>query len=450
MFCRARRGFASCGVHLMNIMKSRFLLLSSIASLGFGLALAETAAQKPETWISPQARAVIERTRAAYAGVENWTMSSVTEARQYFSDDTERPYVWRSEERYLKGAGSKPFYANNIHYDLWSPFKGGPDAPDYAVMQNADSEFRLQRAVKGSLQRTAAPPIEAARPALSRSLEGELGRAQYVRYLGRETVDGRACEVVETMTFRNTPPDTPPVIYSARFYVDASGFIVQRSTAQDAFEKRPGSPADPTGRPTLATWEIERITRYAAKASLTAADFSLEVFEREASALLKLGEVMPETVEQLYRPGDSLPDMGFIGWADQKPFRIADLKGKVVVVETWASWCHFCKEAFPFYEKMRKKLETQDVVFVAVSFDAKVADYEKWMKAHGGEYGFKFGRVDSPDPAKAMKDFRGSLPAFYVLGRDGKIVGAYTGWGYAKGADDPRLLDALRKAGVKP
>ncbi len=430
-------------------MKYQTLLLSCLASLGFGLALAEPAAPKPEAWISPQARAVIERARAAYAGVESWTMSSVTESHQYFSEGTQRPYVWRTEERYLKGTGPTPFYARNAHYDLWTPPKGGPEAPNSVVIQNGDSEFSMQRWARGSLHRTASPPNEAVRPVLVRDLEGALRNAQYVRYLGRDTVDGKSCEVVETMTFKNTPPDTPPVISSARFYVDAAGFIVQRSGAQDAFEQRPGSPLDPKSRPTLATWEIERVTRYDAKASLTAADFSLEVFEREAAALLKPGEAMPETEQQLYRSGESLPDMGFIGWADQKPFRIADLKGKVVVVETWASWCHFCKEAFPFYEKMRQKLAAQDVVFVAVSFDEKVADYEKWMNAHAKDYGFKFGRVDTPDAKAAMKQFRGSLPAFYVLGRDGRVVGSYIGYGYGAGGEDPRLLSALRAAGVK-
>jgi thiol-disulfide isomerase/thioredoxin len=141
--------------------------------------------------------------------------------------------------------------------------------------------------------------------------------------------------------------------------------------------------------------------------------------------------------------------VSFIAWADKQPFRISDLQGKVVVVETWASWCHFCKEAFPYYEKMRQQLATQDVVFVAVSFDAKVADYEMWMNAHADGYGFKFGRIDAPDAKAALKEFRGALPSFYVLGRDGKILSSYMGYGYGSGGEDPRLLAALREAGVK-
>ncbi len=376
-------------------------------------------------------------------------MSSVTEAHQY-SHGQDRPYVWQVEERYLKGSGPTPCYAVNFHYELYTrPPKGGPAEPRFVVVQNGDSEYTLRRWANGTLHREASPPTEEAKPNLLRNLEGTLGNAQYVRYLGRDTVDGKVCEIVEMIAFKDVPPDAPPRIDSTRFYVDAAGFVVQRSTAEDAFEMKPGFPAEPNDRPSIATWEVERVTRYDAKASLTAADFSLEVFEREAAPLLKPGEAMPETEQKLYRRGENLPDFGFIAWNDQKPFRIADLKGKVVVVETWASWCHFCKEAFPYYEKMRQQLAAQDVVFVAVSFDQKLAEYEKWMNAHSKDYGFKFGRVDSPDPLAAMKQFRGSLPAFYVLGRDGRVIGSYLGYGFGSGGEDPRLLAALREAGVK-
>jgi hypothetical protein len=89
------------------------------------------------------------------------------------------------------------------------------------------------------------------------------------------------------------------------------------------------------------------------------------------------------------------------------------------------------------------------VVFVAISFDHVIPDYDKWMKEHGAQYGFKFGRIDSPDPKKALKEFRGSAPAFYVLGRDGKIVRSYVGFSDEMSREDTRLLTALREAGVK-
>jgi hypothetical protein len=98
---------------------------------------------------------------------------------------------------------------------------------------------------------------------------------------------------------------------------------------------------------------------------------------------------------------------------------------------------------------MRRKLAAQDVVFVAVSFDHQPAAYEKWMKANSANYGFKFGLVDAPNAKEAMKEFKGALPAFYVLGRDGVIVSSYGGWGYPIGAEDPRLLAGLRAAGVE-
>jgi hypothetical protein len=88
------------------------------------------------------------------------------------------------------------------------------------------------------------------------------------------------------------------------------------------------------------------------------------------------------------------------------------------------------------------------VIFVALDFDEKAVDYRNWMKEHGDSYGFVFARVDSPDASKALRDFKGSLPGFYVLGRDGRISSTYAGFGYGAGNPDPRLIQALSKAGV--
>jgi thiol-disulfide isomerase/thioredoxin len=220
-------------------------------------------------------------------------------------------------------------------------------------------------------------------------------------------------------------------------------------TVRDEFPEPAPAEAGAKVRPPMSRWGDWRVTHYDAKAKPAKEEFSREAFDRVAATMLKPGEAMPEVREELFKSTERLPEVSFIAWADKKPFRLADLQGKVVVLETWASWCHYCKEAFPYYEKMRRQLAAQDVVFVAVSFDAKVADYEKWMNAHGSEYGFKFGRIDAPDARAAMLEFRGSLPAFYVLGRDGRIISGYGGYAYGAGNEDPRLLAALREAGVK-
>jgi thiol-disulfide isomerase/thioredoxin len=296
----------------------------------------------------------------------------------------------------------------------------------------------VSRLRDGSFEATVSAPVEANRPKLWNEFERHLRNGQEVNYHGREIVAGESCDLVEFVSVippSGTPggPKPVPSRYSVTYYVTPAGFIVQQRTTMNGGSNY---------------WNLARVTSYDAKTRLGAEDFSREAFDRAAARLLRPGEPMPVLTQALFRPGERLPEMAFIDWTDRKPFRFSDLQGKVVVVETWASWCGACKQAFPTYERMRRKLAAQDVVFVAISFDHQPAAYEKWMKANSANYGFKFGLVDAPNAKEAMKEFKGALPAFYVLGRDGVIVSSYGGWGYPIGAEDPRLLKALRAAGV--
>jgi thiol-disulfide isomerase/thioredoxin len=425
------------------------LILTTLALWAWSVASAAPL-EIQKTWISPQAQVVIDRAKTAYAGLEGWSASLVFEDHQ-IANASEKVWMSKSAERYLRGDGPMGCYACISHDDIEHE---GDDRPKHVVLQSNDASYSMHRALTGKLYLSASVPEEYNAPQLWVAFQLDLTHTQYVRYAGRELVGGQACDIVETSSVRvatATPgqPGQPPSMGSTRYYFTPDGFVVRMITVRDEFAGPEPAAGGAKARPLTARWSELRITEYDAKAKLNPGEFTREAFERAAATVLKPGEVMPTMDEQLFRRGERLPEVSFIAWADKQPFRISDLQGKVVVVETWASWCHFCKEAFPYYEKMRQQLATQDVVFVAVSFDAKVADYEMWMNAHADGYGFKFGRIDAPDAKAALKEFRGALPSFYVLGRDGKILSSYMGYGYGSGGEDPRLLAALREAGVK-
>ena len=103
----------------------------------------------------------------------------------------------------------------------------------------------------------------------------------------------------------------------------------------------------------------------------------------------------------------------------------------------------------PIYEKARQALEGKRVEFVWLSFDEKRADYEEWIKENRSRYGFTFAHVESANWNDALRAFGPGVPGFYVVGRDGRIVASYSGFGaYNNGEGDPRLAVALRKAGI--
>lgn len=64
--------------------------------------------------------------------------------------------------------------------------------------------------------------------------------------------------------------------------------------------------------------------------------------------------------------------------ADGEKLKLSELKGKVVYLDFWASWCGPCKREFPYTEKLKEHFAGQDVAFVYVSIDE---DKEAWEKA---------------------------------------------------------------------
>ncbi len=61
-----------------------------------------------------------------------------------------------------------------------------------------------------------------------------------------------------------------------------------------------------------------------------------------------------------------------------KEVSLSDFKGKVVVVDVWATWCGPCKGELPFLKKLEEEMHGKDVVFIGVSLD-EAKDKQKWI-----------------------------------------------------------------------
>lgn len=100
---------------------------------------------------------------------------------------------------------------------------------------------------------------------------------------------------------------------------------------------------------------------------------------------------------------------------------LRSLKGRVVVVDMWATWCGPCKKEIPFLQELEAAMEGKNVAFVSISVD-ETKDKEKWStfvkeKQLGGIQLFAGGWSD-------MAKFYGvtGIPRFMVFDKQGNIV----------------------------
>jgi cytochrome c biogenesis protein CcmG/thiol:disulfide interchange protein DsbE len=101
-----------------------------------------------------------------------------------------------------------------------------------------------------------------------------------------------------------------------------------------------------------------------------------------------------------------------------KPGHLSDLRGKVVVLNFWATWCPPCIEETPSLNKLQKYIESRGGVVLGVSVDEDAAAYEKFLK----DYDVIFPTFREPTRKVALDYGTPIFPDTYIIDRHGKIV----------------------------
>ena len=147
-----------------------------------------------------------------------------------------------------------------------------------------------------------------------------------------------------------------------------------------------------------------------------------------AVALLTAGAVMftnaraagAAAVESVGRPAPAwrLKDL------DGREVSSEQFKGKVVVVDFWATWCGPCVEEIPGYIALQKKYGPAGLVIVGVSLDRRgPAQVKQFAQARGMNYTLVMG---DEAVVEAFGDFQ-AIPTTFLISREGRILHQKTG-----------------------
>ena len=118
------------------------------------------------------------------------------------------------------------------------------------------------------------------------------------------------------------------------------------------------------------------------------------------------------------QPGNPYIDFAYED-INGKDAKLSDYKGKVVVVDVWATWCPPCKKEIPYLEELQQKFKGQDVVFISVSFDTDHAAWKKMIleKQMGGVQLISYRKGTLVDDYEITE-----VPRFMVFDKKGNVV----------------------------
>ncbi len=132
---------------------------------------------------------------------------------------------------------------------------------------------------------------------------------------------------------------------------------------------------------------------------------------------------------------------------DGKDVSLKSLRGQVVVIDFWASWCGPCKMAMPHLQKLHDKYKEKPVKVYSVNCRERGGDAR--AKSYLKEKKFTYPQLFNGDTAANAYRVRG-IPTMYVIGTDGKILHSERGFKADLVPTMSRVIDAhLKKATAK-
>ena len=109
--------------------------------------------------------------------------------------------------------------------------------------------------------------------------------------------------------------------------------------------------------------------------------------------------------------------------------RLSDYRGKVVLVNFWATWCGPCRDEMPSIQELKNKLAGKPFVVLAVNLDEPESRIQKFLS----QMKLDFTILLDPERKVARAWDARILPASYIIGPDGKIRYSLVGeinWGH--------------------
>lgn len=136
------------------------------------------------------------------------------------------------------------------------------------------------------------------------------------------------------------------------------------------------------------------------------------------------GPYPPSYVPAGEQKSEKAPDFE-LPTSDGKKLKLSSLKGKVVIVDFWATWCPPCRKGVPDLVELKKKYGKKGFEIVGVSLDGPQTKSEvvPFIKDYGINYPVVYGNEAVTISYGGVQ----SIPTAFIIDKEGKIVATYVG-----------------------
>ncbi len=228
-------------------------------------------------------------------------------------------------------------------------------------------------------------------------------------YEGRKNIEGAECDVVLVEYTPRTPANAKA--QTVRWYLGSDDNLPRRLEYPLKIE-RAGQPSEDGGvMVTLAQLQPDT--------PLESSMFRID--GPRATPPVPKRPPPPDLKPRrgLLAVGEAAPDWALKDAAG-KEVRLSDLKGKVVLLDFWATWCPPCRKVMPEIEALHQKYKDKGVAVIGVStFERR--DPVEGPAAYMKQQGFTYGLLVKGD-AVAQGYGVEAIPTIYVIGTDGRVA----------------------------